>query len=117
MSSNPEIRRIKTWVGATARKLRFQVRNPETLLPIDLGDVENAYLSASIDERATYKFANVVMRIEVGTDGWCYFYPTAAQVDTAGDYYGNIKLEYTDTLDYSKEFIIEVGTPNDSTVS
>ena len=108
--------RIKTYIGATARKLRFQMRDPDTGGALDITDVVTAVISAKFDGVATYQIESASMTIEVGTDGWLYFYPTSAQVDTKGDLSANIRLNYASDLDYSNEFVIEVDNAYDSTV-
>jgi len=112
--ASEERRRIKTFVGATARKLRFQLRDPDTGAIVDATPVTAAYVSAQNGD--TFQISSAVLTIEVGTDGWMYFYPTAPEVAAAGDLVANIRLEYTGDLDYGDTMIIEVATPVDAAI-
>lgn len=108
MPSN-ELRRIRTVVGATGRKLRFQIRRPDTGAAFDLTSYAGATITARVPGAAVNKIDGVTLTIEAGTDGWAYFYPAAGHVDTAADLYARITLDpNTGTLDYSERFVIEV---------
>ena len=114
--ANEERRRIVTFIGATARKLRFQMRAPDTGLPVDLSSLVSASISARFTTSGTYQISSAAMTVEAGTEGWVYFYPTSAQVDTKGDLLAQIRLDYATDLDYCDEYIIEVRTPHDAAV-
>lgn len=104
-----EMRRIYTVKGATGRKLRFQVRQPDTGAAFDLTGYAGATISASFAGASAKKIDAATLTIEAGTEGWVYFYPTAAQIDTAGDLIARITLDpNTGTLDFTRRFVIEV---------
>jgi hypothetical protein len=109
--ANEERRRIVTYIGATGRKLRFQMRDPGTGIAVDLSALVSATISAQSIAGDAYEIEAASMTIEAGTDGWLYFYPTAGQVDAKADLISQIRLVYASDVDFCDEFIIEVRTP------
>lgn len=104
-----ELRRVQTVVGATGRKLRLQVRRPDTGAAFDLTSYTSATLTAKFAGAVENKIDGEACTIEAGTDGWVYYYPAAGEVDTAGDLLARVTLDpNTGTLDYTERFVIEV---------
>ncbi len=109
--ANEERRRITTYIGATGRKLRFQMRDPGTGVAVDLTSVVSATISAQSTTGTAYEIEAAALTKEAGTDGWLYFYPTAGQVATKADLIAQIRLVYASDVDFCDEFIIEIKTP------
>lgn len=109
--ANEELRRIKTFVGATGRKLRFQMRDPSTGAAYDLTGFSAATISARVFGETDYKIQAAVLTIEAGTAGWVYFFPTTAHIDTAGELVAQIFLDSGADEDYSDKLIIEIEAP------
>jgi len=105
-----ELRRVKTFVGATGRVLKFQLRD-STGEAIDLTDYTAAVISGANGE--TEQIQRETCDIQTGTDGWLHYTPSATAVGTTGDVRCNIKLTKASTTDYTSEFIIEVATVHD----
>ena len=96
-------------VGATGRKIRLQVRRPDTGDTTDLTSYTGVTISGSFRGAAAKKIDAAVCTIEVGTAGWVYFYPTAGQCDTDGDLICRLTLDPgTGTIDFSERFVLEL---------
>lgn len=107
--SAKDYRRIQTVVGATGRKLRLQIRSKATGAAVDLTDYTSATLDSWFAGTTPNKILAKAMVIEVGVLGWVYYFPIAAEIDTAGDLLSRITLDpNTGTIDYTERFIIEV---------
>jgi len=106
-----ELRRITTFVGATGRALRFQLRDA-TGVVIDLSGYTSAAISGKLD--TTEKIQNEAVTIEAGTDGWVSFTPSSGAIDTEGEIRAQIKL-IAAANDYTDEFVIEVLAVHDYT--
>jgi len=109
--ASEERRRIITYVGATGRKLRFQMRDQDTGAAIDQTDTVSATISAQSLSGTAYEIEAATLTKEDGTDGWWYFYPTAGQIDTKADLDAQIRLVYASTVDFCNEFVIEIRQP------
>ena len=107
---NEEIRRVVTFVGATGRVLRFQMRD-DTGVVVDVSGYDSAAISGKLG--TTEKIKNAVCDIEADVNGWVEYTPAAGEIDTTGDIRCNLKLVAATLPDYTEEFIIEVATPHD----
>lgn len=107
---------IWTYVGATARALTFTLKDSDGM-PRDYssGDIE-CYLTATlggvvkIDEGQLTKV--VVGENDAGEDGVFSYTPSAAEIDTAGDYRAIIRIVDSsgedDTYDFTEKLLIKV---------
>lgn len=109
--SKEELRRVKTFVGAVGRKIRLQMRDPSTGAAYDLTGFSSATISGRFHGAEVYKIQAAAMTIEVGTDGWAYFFPTSTAIDTAGELRSQVRLDSGSDIDFSNKFIIEVEDP------
>lgn len=110
--ANEELRRIKTYVGATGRKLRFQMRDLSTGAAYDMSGASGVTISARKVGSVTYKIQAATMTVEAGTSGWVYFYPTAGECDTKGEYRGMVRWTGANGTEFSDRVIIEIEEPD-----
>ena len=116
---NQELSRVTTYVGADARRLRWQAKD-EDGDAYDLSDIRDngsATFSACLgdtSEDTNWKMERITVTIEAGTDGWHYIDPTAAQVPTAGEMIGQVRLvDASAKVDYLDPVVIDVEDPYD----
>lgn len=102
-----DLRRVRTWAGAT-RQIRLQIRNSDGTAK-DLSAFDSATVSADLG--GTAKITAETVTIEGGTSGWVNFTPAAGEIDVAGDYRAQIRFVDGTDVDYTDQFIIEVGDP------
>lgn len=109
---NEDLRRIKTYVGASGKRLRFQLRDKSTGEPLDLSSGYSSFtISARESGASSRKIDAATLTVESGTDGWVYFFPAPAGIDTAGDLRAQIQFVNSYGLDMTDKFIIEVEEP------
>ena len=110
--ANEDLRRVKTYVGASGKLLRFQMRDPDTGAVVDISSgYSNATISARFSGESTYKIQAEALTIEVGTQGWVSFYPSPGGIDTEGDLRAQIRIINPVGIDFTDKFIIEVDNP------
>jgi hypothetical protein len=108
-----DLRRIITYVGATGKMLRFQMRDPETGAIVDLNS--GGYSVPTISARETglteYRIEAAALTIEAGAWGWLNFYPSSDHLVSVGDLRAQIRIENTTGPDFTDQFIIEIQDP------
>jgi hypothetical protein len=108
---NENLRRTITFVGATGRKIRLQMRDPDTGAPNDISSVDTATISGRFTGATEYTIQATALTIEEGTDGWVYFFPATSEVATDGDMRCQVRLLSGTEPDYSDPFILEIQEP------
>jgi hypothetical protein len=108
---NENLPRVITYVGATGRKIRLQMRDPDTGAPNDISAVDTATISGSFTGDADYTIQSAAMTIEGGALGWLYFYPATSHLADTGDMRCQVRLLTGTEPDYSAEFVLEIREP------
>lgn len=107
MKAMSELPIMPFYVGATARKIRVQIRDDDGNA-VDLSST-TCKLSATL--AGAYKIEAVDMTVEGGTDGWCYYMPDAAEVDDEGMYLCQVQTTAAGLIDYPEPFVLDVDDP------
>ena len=117
--ADQEMPRVKTYVAADGRRLRFQAKDEDGVV-YDLSDIRDngsATFSAclgDVETDANWKIKRATVTIEAGVLGWHYIEPTAAEVPTAGEMIGQVKLiDSGAAVDYLEPVVIVVDDPYD----
>lgn len=105
--SRNELPRLQTWVGTT-RELALQITDRDGVVQ-DLTGFDSATFSANLGDEA--KISSLAVTIDAGTEGWVRFTPDPADLDTAGDYMGQVRLVDGSNVAYTDPVVLEVGTP------
>lgn len=95
------------YVGATGRKIRVQIRDDDGNVLDQTGNTHK--LSGRLGD--TYKIQAVTMTVEVGTDGWVYYMPSAGEVDTEGRFDCQVQITEGGLVDYTDPFILDNKAP------
>jgi hypothetical protein len=107
MKATAELAVHEFYVGATGRKIRVQVRDDDGNVLDQTGNTHK--LSARLG--TVYKIEAVTMTVEVGTDGWIYYMPSAAEVATEGEYNCQVQVTSGGLVDYTDPFILDNREP------
>lgn len=104
------MRDIYTFVGATGRQLKFQLRD-ETGNIIDASGYSTAHISGLLG--AVEKIQQGVCDLTDAATGWVYYTPAAGEIDTEGTIKAQIKLTSGSSVDFTEEFNIIVQAAHD----
>ena len=105
-----DLKILPTFVGATGRKLRIQIRDADGN-PYDFsGGGFTGTLSAQ--QSGVYKIQAQDVTFEAGADGWVWYLPTAGEVDTPGDFFAQVRFVTGTGPDFTQRFILRIKDPD-----